>query len=129
MRVPLEFSMTRACCPSMTETHEFVVPKSTLTTGPSTRMSRANLVEMRIRYIPVILECGTRWCTWVVALTSDVGDGLVGAMGDERGWARMGTGDGRGWTRVLELVIIVLSGKKKEKENILDKLGQLVVVC
>ena len=117
MRVPLEFSMTQACCPSMTETHEFIVPKSTLTTGPSTRMSRANLVEMRIRYIPVILECGTRWCTWVVALTSDVGDGLVGAMGDERGWARMGTGDGRGWTRVLELVIITLSGKKKEKKK------------
>ena len=62
----------------------------------------------------------------VVALTSDMGDGLVGATGNAHGWAWMQTGDGCGWTRVLELVIIMLSGKKKE--NILDKLGQLVVV-
>ena len=53
----------------------------------------------------------------------------MGVTGDEHGWARMGTGCGRGWTRVLELVIIALSGKKKEKkENILDKLGQHVAV-
>ena len=37
--------------------------------------------------------------------------------GDERGWARMGTGGGRGWTQVLEPVIIALSGKKKEKKK------------
>ena len=51
-------------------------------------------------------------------------------MGDERGWAWMGTGGGRGWTRVLELEIIALSGKTKEKkkENILDELGQHVAV-
>ena len=52
----------------------------------------------------------------------------MGVTGDECGWARMGTGGGRGWTRVLELVIIALSGKKKKKENILDKLGQHVAV-
>ena len=41
----------------------------------------------------------------------------VGMTGDERGWGWMGTGGGRGWTRVLELVIIALSGKKEEKKK------------
>ena len=48
------------------------------------------------------------------------------ATGDERGWTRMGTGGGRGWTRVLVLVIITFSGKKKK--NSLDELVQRVVV-
>ena len=34
MRAPSEFSMTRMCCPFMTETHEFVVLMSIPTTGP-----------------------------------------------------------------------------------------------
>src|SRR6267154_3401608 len=34
VRAPSEFSMTRDDFPSMTETHEFVVPKSIPTTGP-----------------------------------------------------------------------------------------------
>ena len=38
----------------------------------------------------------------------------MGTTGDERGWTWMGTGGGRGWTRVLVLVIIAFSGKKKK---------------
>ena len=45
-----------------------------------------------------------------------------------RWWTRMGAGGGRGWTQVLELVIITLVERRKKKKNILDKLGQHVVV-
>ena len=52
----------------------------------------------------------------------------MSTTGDECGWARIRAGGGRGWIRVLELVIIALVERKKEKQtNILDKLGQHVV--
>ena len=41
------------------------------------------------------------------------------AGGDGRGWARMGVGDGRGWIRMLMLVIIALSEKKRKKKTYL----------
>jgi hypothetical protein len=37
VRAPSAFSITRAVLPSMTATHELVVPKSIPTTGPATR--------------------------------------------------------------------------------------------
>ena len=84
-------------------------------------MSRSRF-EMHIKYIPVILECWTRRCTWVVALAFDVGECTGGHE-----WARLvmnvdghgwGTDGGHGWTRVLALVIITLSGKKKTNKQL-----------
>ena len=123
MQVSWEFSMAQACCPSMTETHEFVVPESIPKMGPWMRMSWANLIEMCFRHIPVILDCWTSWCMWVVALAFDVGEWTGGCK-----WAWLViNADGHRWEQVvdvdglecwrLELVIITLVERKKKKQN------------